>query len=269
MNRAIFTSENDRWGTPDWLYAWLNAQLKFTLDVCAERWNRKAPRFFSPKQNGLLQSWRGERCWHNPPYSQVEAWMRRARRAALLENALVASLVPARVDTEWWDRYVLHGDGTAGEVLDARFDPLSRTWWVDREGASTALHFVKGRVDFDTPPDAVKRGESTAPFPSAVIIYVPAGMPAPHPWPVGINGLGPWLTRLWPSPSLCTRLHAGAGRPALLKNNEAPGPLASASFSQQGGAPSLSDPTGLEYSATAFTQLKSNHAVRENDDGER
>lgn len=242
MNRAIFTSENDRWGTPDWLFTWLNSQLRFTVDVCAERWNRKLTRFFSPRDNGLLQSWAGERAWGNPPYSQVEAWMRRARRAALLERALVANLVPARVDTEWWDRYVLHGDGTAGEVLDARFDPLSRTWWVDREGCSTALHFVKGRVDFDTPPDAVKRGESTAPFPSAVILFVPPGMPRPTREAPAAT-LGPWLTRLWPNGEsaharACT---PRAGRPALLKNNAAPlSPEgASTSFSQQGGAPSF------------------------------
>lgn len=241
MNRAIFTSDNDRWGTPDWLFAWLNTQLRFTVDVCAERWNSKLKRFFSPKVNGLLQPWASERAWMNPPYSQVEAWLRRARQASLREQALVAALVPARVDTEWWDRYVLHGDGAAGDVLDARFDPLSRTWWVDREGGSTALHFVKGRVDFDTPPDAKKRGESTAPFPSALILFVPPGMPSPGVWPVDPEV--PWLTRLWPNgeSGRARACMPRAGRPALLQNNEAPltPEGASASFSQQGGAPSF------------------------------
>jgi hypothetical protein len=50
------------------------AEFGFGTDVCALPWNAKCERFFSPKEDGLSQEWRGA-CFMNPPYGDLpRAW---------------------------------------------------------------------------------------------------------------------------------------------------------------------------------------------------
>lgn len=56
------------YGTPPWLYAHLDARWHFTLDPCplndAKIWD------------SLLESWRGERVYCNPPYGrEIVRWL--------------------------------------------------------------------------------------------------------------------------------------------------------------------------------------------------
>lgn len=90
-------------------------------------------------ENGLLQNWGREIVFMNPPYSQVNDWMRKAYGSAQ-EGATVVCLVPSRTDTEWWHSYAMKGE----------------------------IRFIKGRLKFG---DAV----NSAPFPSAVIVFRPIG----------------------------------------------------------------------------------------------
>lgn len=43
----------------------------FTLDVAAAAHNTKCDRYFTRADDGLAQSWAGERIWCNPPYSNL------------------------------------------------------------------------------------------------------------------------------------------------------------------------------------------------------
>ena len=44
-----FRSRSDMWATPQDLFDELNAEFAFTLDVCAEEYNAKCERYFTPK----------------------------------------------------------------------------------------------------------------------------------------------------------------------------------------------------------------------------
>ena len=93
----------------------------------------RAARFYSPKQDGLKQPWRG-RVWLNPPYgSHIGGWIDRLlaeyERGAVSE---AVALLPARVDTRWF----------------ARLDHYPQC-------------HIRGRLRFN--------GAGTAPFPSAVV----------------------------------------------------------------------------------------------------
>jgi len=130
-------SDEEAWGTPLWLFELLRDEFNFTLDVCALPGNAKCPTYFTPEDNGLKQDWNGN-CWMNPPYgTAIKDWMAKARQEAD-NGCLVACLVPARPDTEWW--------------------------WDNC--IASEIRFIKGRLTFEG-------ATGPAPFPSAVIIMRP------------------------------------------------------------------------------------------------
>lgn len=99
---------NDHWATPPAFVAQLEARYgAFQLDPCATRATAKAPRFYTPRQNGLLRPWDG-RVFLNPPYSEVLPWVERAARLTRRGRCpLVIALLPPCVDTGWWHDWVL------------------------------------------------------------------------------------------------------------------------------------------------------------------
>lgn len=127
-----YSSSTDEWSTPQDLFDQLNKEFGFTLDVCASPNNAKCKRFFSRETDGLAQRWTGT-CWMNPPYGDaIGEWMEKAHEA----KTTVVCLVPARTDTAWWWDYARHGE----------------------------VRFLRGRLKFGG-------AESSAPFPSAVVIF--------------------------------------------------------------------------------------------------
>lgn len=59
MNSVLLASGADDWATPKTLFDVLNTEFGFTIDVCAVEWNAKLPRYWSPKEDALLQNWGG------------------------------------------------------------------------------------------------------------------------------------------------------------------------------------------------------------------
>lgn len=132
-----FSKNTPIWETPQSFFDQLNREFRFTLDVCALPQNAKCRKYFSPVQNGLLQTWSGT-CWMNPPYGrEIAKWLEKAYLSAQA-GATVVCLIPSRTDTRWWHEYVME--------------------------KAREIRFVSGRLKF---------GESanSAPFPSAVVIY--------------------------------------------------------------------------------------------------
>ena len=137
-----YTSKSDEWATPQELFDKLAARYgPFTLDPCATQSNAKCEKFYTVDDDGLVQSWAGERVFMNPPYGRVIGkWIEKAYRESL-NGAMVVCLIPARTDTTYWHDYVMKAD----EIV-----------------------LLRGRVRF-------VGGKSCAPFPSAVIIFRPNG----------------------------------------------------------------------------------------------
>jgi phage N-6-adenine-methyltransferase len=94
---------DDRATAPE-VFAPLNARFRFTLDVAALPHNAKLERYFTPEQDGLAQSWAGERVWCNPPYSSIEPWIAKAWTSSA---ELIVMLLPAnRTEQGWWQRHI-------------------------------------------------------------------------------------------------------------------------------------------------------------------
>ena len=82
INSGLFTSETDVWATPQDFFDKLNTEFNFTLDPCCNSENAKCPKFFTEKENGLLQSWDNESVFMNPPYGkEISKWVQKASEA--------------------------------------------------------------------------------------------------------------------------------------------------------------------------------------------
>jgi phage N-6-adenine-methyltransferase len=140
MNPARLSSQDCDWHTPRDLFAQLNAEFRFEVDVCASVENHLCERYFDVNENGLLQRWAPRVCYMNPPYGgDILRWMQKALEESHL-GATVVCLVPARVDTEWWHELVMK--------------------------AEAEIRFIRGRLKFGS-------AKSSAPFPSAIVVYRP------------------------------------------------------------------------------------------------
>ena len=130
------SSDSSEWETPQDFFDELNKEFDFQLDPCATQENAKCDRFFTKSDNGLAQSWAGLRVFMNPPYgTEIKKWMAKAL-AESEQGALVVCLIPSRTDTKFWHDYAMKGD----------------------------IRFIKGRLKFSG-------AKSSAPFPSAVIVF--------------------------------------------------------------------------------------------------
>jgi phage N-6-adenine-methyltransferase len=133
-----FSSQSNEWETPQEFFTRQDFIYQFTLDACATPENAKCRKFYTATDNGLAQSWQGQRVWMNPPYGRaIGVWMKKAFEESQ-GSALVVCLVPARTDTAWWHDYAAKGQVT----------------------------FIRGRLKFG-------RGKNSAPFPSALVVMSP------------------------------------------------------------------------------------------------
>ena len=121
--------------TPDEFFNNLDTEFHFTLDVAASAENAKCPNYLTAEIDALDVPWTGI-CWMNPPYSQCGKWMKKAYNESRLHGTTVVCLVPSATDTKWWHKYAVKGE----------------------------IRFIKGRLRF-------KGTTSSAPFPSAVVIF--------------------------------------------------------------------------------------------------
>ncbi len=99
---------DDRATPADDFEGW-NRRFNFTLDVAAASHNAKCSRYFTRDDDGLEQSWAGERVWCNPPFSDLTAWVNKAWAEWRSTNRpeLIVMLLPAnRAEQGWWQEQV-------------------------------------------------------------------------------------------------------------------------------------------------------------------
>jgi len=147
-----YSTGKDDWATPPDLFAALDAEFGFTLDVAANSSNTKCGLWLGPDSvladDALDYYWpRLHTCWCNPPYSRgLQAkFIAKAAEEQQWRGVTTVMLLPARTDTKAFHQYVW-------DV--AKHQP--------REGVE--VRFLKGRLKFV----GAKHG---APFPSMVVVF--------------------------------------------------------------------------------------------------
>ncbi len=186
LNRSLFSSKRQDWGTPDEYFARLHAICHFTTDACATEANSKLPHFIPPNGDGKNYSWADLRVFSNPEYAQCDEWVPKARNEALNAPGFSASLVPYRPDPVWFAIGALSEDGEAGRLLSSFYDNKNRVLWLRWQWLITGIHSVPDRLPFKN-PEKSKSGKpkkaANAPFPSAVIFHFnPATRPPVRRW---------------------------------------------------------------------------------------
>jgi phage N-6-adenine-methyltransferase len=144
-----YSTGKDDWQTPPELFAKLDAEFGFTLDVAATAKNAKCEHFLGGKHypDSLAVAWHECRpwgeppvCWMNPPYSR---WLQRKFIAKASEEryrgVTTVALLPARTDTLAFHMHI-----------------------YQREGVE--VRFLKGRIKF-------VGAAHGAPFPSMVVVF--------------------------------------------------------------------------------------------------
>ena len=108
----------------------------FTVDAASTHENALVDKHWTIREDGLAQSWDGERVWCNPPYGrQISKWVKKASEAV---GGVVVMLIPARTDTAYWHDYVFPN--------------------------ASDIRFIRGRLHFSDSKNA-------APFPSAIVVF--------------------------------------------------------------------------------------------------
>jgi len=130
--KVHYMSKTYEWATPIDLFTELDKEFHFTLDPCATEENAKCSKYYTIKENGLIQDWSNEMVFLNPPYGRnIGLWVKK-----LSENKGVA-LLPARTDTRWFHTYIYN---------------------------KAEIRFIKGRIKFGN-------SKNSAPFPSMIVIF--------------------------------------------------------------------------------------------------
>jgi hypothetical protein len=174
---------DDRATTPE-VFDPLHARFNFSIDVAATPHNAKLSRYFGPADlspaayrcmwnhpdecgaggcadcehrrtaplalDGLAQSWKGERVWCNPPYSQIAPWVEKAW--AETDALVIVMLLPAnRTEQGWWQEHV---------------EP-----YRDRSASVLRCEFLKGRLRFIAAGQSEVGPNERPPFGCCLLIW--------------------------------------------------------------------------------------------------
>lgn len=156
--RGARISVDDR-QTPPELFDPLNERYGFTIDVAASQANARCARYLTIEDDGLRQSWAGERVWCNPPFSDIGPWVEKAwTEWNTGKVGLIVMLVPAnRTEQAWWQKWV---------------EPLRDVPELDLR-----VEFLPGRQRFIAPGDFVdmfgrpRGGDIRPPFGCCLLIW--------------------------------------------------------------------------------------------------
>jgi len=136
--KTMLSSEDMDWEIPQEFFDKLDSEFHFTLDPCATKETAKCDKFYTKKDNGLLQNWADEIIFCNPPYgSAIKHWVKKCHDEARKPSTKIVMLMPARTDTIYFHEYIYH---------------------------KAEIRFIKGRLKFGN-------SKNSAPFPSMIVIF--------------------------------------------------------------------------------------------------
>lgn len=129
--------------TPIEFFKKLDDEFHFTLDPCATTRNAKCKKFYTKENDGLVQNWKNEIVFCNPPQDRREVvkWVKKCYEEWKYNKAKIVMLLPVRTDTKYFHSYIYN---------------------------NAELRFVKGRIKFEINGEKFNNG---SPVPSMLVIF--------------------------------------------------------------------------------------------------
>lgn len=90
------------WRTEAAFFEALDSQCRFNFDLAASKSNRLCDKYYSSKDNALVQDWNKKRGWLNPPFERLENWTAKGAETSWNAKSFCVMLTPARPDVGWW-----------------------------------------------------------------------------------------------------------------------------------------------------------------------
>lgn len=155
------SEDNNERFTPRDLITDLHQLYGFTIDVASDPKSPAAQVIgarWTKKNDGLRQSWMGQRVWCNPPFDEIAAWVAKAHAEIEKKCQLVVMLIPAtRTEQPFWHEYIEpYRDGRAGQGMKA--------WELE-------TRFLQGRVSFGNPSDPEGKESGSPLFGCVLLIW--------------------------------------------------------------------------------------------------
>ncbi|WIE60755.1 DNA N-6-adenine-methyltransferase [Curtobacterium sp. MCLR17_032] len=149
--RGALDEVDDRGTHREYFDPWNERFGGFTLDVAAAPHNAKCERYFTRQDDGLEQSWAGERVWCNPPYSNLFDWVSKAWDEWPDTRGIVMLLPANRPEQKWWQ-----------ELVEPR---------RDRNGSPLHVEFLPGRMRFERRDITIGPKGDRPPFGCVLLIW--------------------------------------------------------------------------------------------------
>lgn len=148
----LFESARHNHETPRNLFNKLDAMYHFDWDLAASPDNSLCFQYYTEQDNALIQDWSGKRGFINPPFGDgrygLHKWVRKAYEEGSKPDTLIAIIMPARTNTNYWHNFCMISD---------------------------TVYFIHGKPKFG------KEGEMKfgLPWPLAIVVFSPAMLTQP------------------------------------------------------------------------------------------
>lgn len=143
----------DNFQTPGFLFQHLNAMFDFQIDAACDSDNCLIKKggiqhgfVYDQDCDGLNESWENYRVFCNPPYSQKEAWIKKAHDEVLYGDCPVCVMIlpTLSMTTEAWHTYI-HGKFFY-QFSPSRYsfiDPVTGKPRDGNQSGTTVVYFIK------------------------------------------------------------------------------------------------------------------------------
>lgn len=150
MNDVHFSSISNEWETPRDFWKPYDDKYHFELDAAATDENALCKKYFTVKDDALIQDWSMYKTvWMNPPYGRILGKFVKKAYEESTKGIIVVCLIPSRTDTKYFHDYCLKYGKI--EFLKGRLKFVNR-----------ALPSWRADGNFKRTP---------APFPSCVVVF--------------------------------------------------------------------------------------------------
>ena len=148
---------NDNFQTPNFIFKQLDNVFKFTKDVACLSTDFKIfstkGHFFDCGWDGLVESWKNERCFCNPPFSKKADWIKKADYEVQNNDCPICVMILPSLcmDTKVWHEYI---EGKyMYEILQGRISFIDPETKKPKSGnnSGTVVVYFKKKITTTTP----------------------------------------------------------------------------------------------------------------------